>query len=219
ALLPHPAITLAQPASVRSTPPRSYNWSGVYLGGDGGFGWETAKGKLTDAASNPLAYDYRVNGPVAGLFAGGNYQFKKIVLGAEGDWQWSNLIGNNQTLAPLGAAGAFPAGPFVISSTVKDYASVRGRLGLAFDRFLAFGTAGWAWGNPLTSYALVGSAPFVNQGGRGTGRTSGVRGDYAATESVFARIEYRYASLETAGFVSVSTNSAAAANRGPINDL
>jgi hypothetical protein len=30
--------------------PFAYDWSGLYLGGDGGFGWETAKGTLTDAA-------------------------------------------------------------------------------------------------------------------------------------------------------------------------
>ena len=160
-----------------------------------------------------------MSGPLAGLFVGGNYQLNRVVLGAEGDWQWSNLIGNNQTLAPLGAAGAFPAGPFTISTTVKDYASVRGRLGLAFDRFLAFGTAGWAWGNPSTAYALVGAAPFVNQGGRATGWTAGVGVDYAITESVFARIEYHYTNLATAGFVSAATNSADPANRVPVNDL
>jgi hypothetical protein len=52
---------------------------------------------VTDAAGAPLTpYNYRVNGPLAGLFVGGNYQLNKIVLGVEGDWQWSNLIGNSQ---------------------------------------------------------------------------------------------------------------------------
>jgi opacity protein-like surface antigen len=102
---------------------------------------------------------------------------------------------------------------------VKDYASLRGRLGVAFNRFLAFGTVGWAWGNPLMSYALVGEAPFVNQGGRATGWTAGVGVDYAVTESVFARFEYRYTGLTTAGFVSPATNSAEASIQVPINDL
>ena len=198
----------------------AYEWTGFYLGGDGGFGWETASGTLTDALGAPLmSYTYRVNGPVAGLFVGGNYQLGRVVLGVEGDWQFSNLIGNNQTQAPLGAAGVFPTGPFTISTTVKDYASMRGRLGFAFGRFQAFGTAGWAWGNPLTSYALLGGAPFVNQGGRSTGWTAGVGVDYAVTESVIARIEYRHTDLATAGFVSPSTDAAPAANRAPINDL
>ena len=92
-------------------------------------------------------------------------------------------------------------------------------LGFAFDRFLAFGTAGWAWGNPSIAYALVGAAPFVNQGGRAMGWTAGVGVDYAITESVFARIEYRYTNLATAGFVSAATNSADPAIRVPVNDL
>jgi outer membrane immunogenic protein len=71
----------------------------------------------------------------------------------------------------------------------------------------------------LTSYALVGGAPFVNQDGSSTGWTAGVGVDYAVSDSVIARIEYRYTNLATAGFMSVATNSAEAPNRLPINDL
>jgi hypothetical protein len=35
----------------------------------------------------------------------------------------------------------------------------------------------------------------------------------------FGRIEYRYTSLATTGFVSIATNAAEALNRVPINDL
>jgi outer membrane immunogenic protein len=174
----------------------------------------------TKQGANPLApYSYRVNGPVAVLFPRGNYQISKILLGVEGDWLWSNLIGNNQTLAPLGAVGVFPGGPFTISMMVKDYAAIRGQLGFSFDRFLPFATAGWAWGNPSTSYAVTGAAPFVNQGGNSTGWTAGVGVDYAFTDSIFGRIEYRYTSLSTSGFVSTATNSAAGPNRLAISDV
>jgi outer membrane immunogenic protein len=218
---PYPAGAASLALASKSPPARTvYDWSGLYLGTDGGFGRETAQGTLTDVAGTRLAtYNYRVAGPLAGLFVGGNYQLNRIVLGAEGDWQWSNLTGNNQTLAPLGAAGAFPAGPFTISTTVKDYASIRGRMGFAFDRFLAFGTAGWAWGNPSSSYALVGGAPFVNQGGGSAGWTAGAGLDYAFTDAVFGRLEYRYTSLATAGFVNVASNSADRPNHVPISDL
>ena len=102
--------------------PHTYNWSGFYLGGDGGYGWETSQGTLTTAAGVPLVpYSYNVTGPFAGVFLGGNYQFNQFVAGVEGDWQRSNLTGNDQTLASLGAAGSFPGGPFTISTTVKDY--------------------------------------------------------------------------------------------------
>jgi opacity protein-like surface antigen/outer membrane receptor protein involved in Fe transport len=205
----------------KSPPARyGYDWTGIYVGAEGGRGWTTPKGTLLDATGNPVApYSYRANGPVAGLFAGGNYQMNNVMLGVEGDWQWSNLIGNNQTLAPLGAAGAFPGGPFTISTTVKDYAAVRGRLGYAFDRFLVFGTGGWAWGNPVTSYALTGAAPFAESAGSSTGWTAGLGVEYAFTNGLFGRIEYRYTNLETSGFVSAATNSAAGPGRLPISDL
>ena len=218
-LAPYPALS---PALVYKSPPgrHTYDWAGIYFGADGGFGWTTFNGTLLDAIGTPLTpFSYRVNGPVAGLFVGGNYQINKVVLGIEGDWQWSNLLGNNQILAPLGASGTFPSGRFLVSTTVKDYASVRGRLGLAFDRFLVFGTGGWAWGNPLTSYALVGAAPFFNNSGSSTGWTAGLGVDYAFTDSVVGRIEYRYTSLETLGFVSTATNTAAASDRLAISDL
>ena len=220
--VPYPGSARCTAALVYKSPPASYPyaWTGFYLGANGGYGWTTLTGALTSATGFALTpYRYGVNGPLAGLFVGGNYQFNKFVVGVEGDWQWSNLIGNSQTLAPLGAAGTFPGGPFTIPTTVKDYASIRGRLGIAFDRFLVFGTGGWVWGNPSTSYALTGAAPFVSNGGNSAGWTVGAGVDYAFTDSVFGRIEYRYTNLGTSGFVSVATNSADADNRVPISDL
>ena len=52
-----------------------------------------------------------------------------------------------------------------------------------------------------------------------TGWTAGLGVDYAFTDSVVGRIEYRYTSLETSGFVSTATNTAAASDRLPISDL
>jgi opacity protein-like surface antigen/outer membrane receptor protein involved in Fe transport len=210
------------PALIYKSPPafHAYSWTGFYVGSDGGYGSATAKGALMDTTGVLLApYSYHVNGPLAGLFIGDNYQLDKFVIGAEGDWQWSNLIGNNQTLAPLGTMGVFPGGPFTISTTVKDYASIRGRLGLAFDRFLVFGTGGWAWGNPSTAYALTGTAPFVTHSGNASGWTAGAGVEYAFIGNVFGRIEYRYTNLGTPSFLSVAANSADGANRVPINDL
>ena len=172
---PYPAAPL--PALVYKSPPAqcAYDWTGIYFGADGGFGWTMPKGTLLDGTGSPLApYSYRVDGPVAGLFVGGNYQMNKIALGVEGDWQWSNLTGNSQMHEPLFTVGTFPGGPFTISTAIKDYAAVRGRLGLALDRFLVFGTGGWVWGNPLTSHALTDAPPFVNNGGNSMGWTAGV---------------------------------------------
>jgi opacity protein-like surface antigen len=218
------ATNLARKAPVLvKAPPAAHanNWTGFYVGGDGGYGWGRSNGILATAAGVPLTpYGYGFEGPTSGGFVGGNYQFNRIVVGAEGDWQWSNLTGNSQqsssfTLPP----GTFPGGPFAMSTTLKDYASIRGRLGYAFDRFLFFGTAGWAWGKPSTAYALTGSPPFFFNQGTSQGWTAGAGVDYAITDDVFARLEYRYTNLTTPSFVDVAWNSADGANKVPISDF
>jgi outer membrane immunogenic protein len=197
-----------------------YNWTGFYFGADGGFAWQRATGTLTTASSAVLTpYGYSGAGPFAGSFVGGNYQFNRFVLGVEGDWQWSNLTGSNQTLAPLGATGALPSGPFTVSTTTKDYGSIRGRLGVAFDRFLVFGTGGWATGNPSTAFALTGAVPFVTTGGKSNGWAAGGGVEYAITDAILGRIEYRYTDLQASGFVNVPANIADGGTRAPISDF
>ena len=197
-----------------------YRWTGVYVGADGGFGWQRSSGTLTTAADPVLtSYDYRVTGPFAGGFVGGNYQVNWVVLGVEADWQWSNLTGNSQSLAPIGASGEMPAGPFTVSTTTRDYGSIRGRLGAAFDRFLVFGTGGWATGNPSTAFALVGAAPFATTGANPNGWTVGGGVECALTDTILTRVEYRYTNLEASGFGDAVTNSSNAGTRAPVNDL
>jgi hypothetical protein len=89
-----PATALVYKAPRASS---AYDWTGIYIGADGGYSWDTSSGTLTTAEGVPLApYSYGVEGPLAGAFIGGNYQFNRFVVGVEGDWQWSNLTGNSE---------------------------------------------------------------------------------------------------------------------------
>jgi outer membrane immunogenic protein len=205
---PAPVYTKAPP------PPTTYSWTGFYVGGDAGYGWANSNGTLTTAAGAPLApYSYDVNGPIAGGFIGGNYQINQFVLGLEGDWQWSNLTGNGGSIASVGAGG-----PFAISTTVNNYGSIRGRLGVAFDRFLVFGTGGWALGNFSTSY-VSGVAPLGSVGGSSAnGWTVGGGVEYAFTDNLLGRVEYRYTDLGTVSGTP-SVGFAEAGNNLTINDI
>jgi opacity protein-like surface antigen len=90
-----------------------YDWTGFYFGADGGFAWQRSSGTLTTASGAVLTpYGYTGTGPFAGPFFGSNYQFNRFMLGVEGDWQWSNLTGNNQVLVALGSTGSLPSGSF-----------------------------------------------------------------------------------------------------------
>ena len=154
-----------------------------------------------------------MNGPIAGGFVGGNYQIGQLVFGGEADWQWANLTGNSGAVAGAG-------GPFTMSTTVKSYGSARGRLGFAVDHWLFFGTAGWAWGSWSTSYANTGFAPFfTNSASSHTGWTAGAGLEYAFTNYLLGRVEYRYTNLGTVTYADPPSNSSDLGNKVTINDI
>jgi outer membrane immunogenic protein len=95
-----------------------FNWTGFYVGLNGGYGWGTGAGVSTSGfvGGGQLGFNYQLNGG--------------LVLGAETDIALSGMDGT--------AAG-------VTFST--DYlGSVRARLGYAVDRVMLYGTGGLAYG-------------------------------------------------------------------------
>jgi outer membrane immunogenic protein len=109
---------------------QAYNWTGFYLGLNGGGGWGDSHWQGIGRAD--------LSGGMVGGTAGYNWQFGQAVLGLEGDMDWSHLSGtNNSALCPGG------------SCTTSDswLSTVRGRVGYAFDRFLPYVTGGLATGD------------------------------------------------------------------------
>lgn len=107
--------------------PAAANWSGVYVGLHGGYGWADADACLEDGPCIELDSD--ANGAVLGGQVGANFQFNSFVLGAEADASWSGISADDDD----GDDG----------EGVYDYlASARLRAGVAVDRFLAYGTGG-----------------------------------------------------------------------------
>jgi len=93
----------------------SYNWSGFYLGIQGGYSWNQAKYQ---------GLEQRLNGGSLGAHAGYNFQTGNIVYGIENDFNYNLEKGNEANL--------------------QWDASGRGRVGYAWDRTLFFTTAGIA---------------------------------------------------------------------------
>jgi outer membrane immunogenic protein len=115
-------MPLKAPAPVA---PAIFSWNGFYLGGHLGYG----STGFASTISQPALGTHRGTGAVGGLQLGYNIQNGNIVWGLEGD---------------LSAAG--------LSTNISDQsfrtntlASVRGRLGIAFDRILVYGTGGWGF--------------------------------------------------------------------------
>jgi outer membrane immunogenic protein len=191
-----------------------YSWTGFYIGADIGYGWGRSTGTLTNAlGAFPVPYSLDPSGVLGGGFVGFNYQVSNVVFGVEADWQASDLNQGGNFLL-----GGVPT--YNIRTKVQDYGSVRGRLGLAFDRWMVFGTGGWAWGSWDTSYSFIGTPPFVTSSVSAHGGwTAGAGVEYAFADNWLGRVEYRYTDLGRASFVSLLTNSAEVGNRVTINDV
>jgi outer membrane immunogenic protein len=141
------------PVKVKAPPPAPvyYNWTGFYLGVNLGGAWARQSGTLF-VGSDPVAIiDRRMNGVIGGGQIGYNWQFAPwfgwgngTVLGLEADIDGSSQKSdwNFSVIDPI-------AGPASGSGTdrIQWFGTVRGRAGIAFDRWLPYVTGGWAYGH------------------------------------------------------------------------
>jgi outer membrane immunogenic protein len=119
--------------------PVVYNWSGCYLGGEGGWSMGRSQeiGALAPFVGVPVNNGFDMNGALAGFTFGCNLQYQNYVFGLEDDVYWTNLHGRTGDVAPFNVAAT--------NETRLDWANtVRPRIGYAFDRFMIYGTAGVA---------------------------------------------------------------------------
>jgi opacity protein-like surface antigen/outer membrane receptor protein involved in Fe transport len=159
----------AAPASGR------YNWSGFYVGLNAGgvFGPTAATVSGGGSAS--------VNEPgfIGGAQIGANYQTGPVVWGIEADYDAST---QNQSLPSGVLSGSMSQMPWL--------ATLRGRLGVAFDRYLIYGTAGGAAGE-LRSNIAIPAGTTSSTVTYGTW-TAGTGVEYGITDNLSARVEYLY---------------------------
>ena len=155
------------------------SWTGFYVGAELGYGWGTSPAPYGFTPGGP--YDFQQNGPdqkgfVGGGFVGYNYQIGQFVIGAEGDFQYSDIHGDDNR-----------SGGDVNGLDANWQASARLRLGYAVDRFLPYITGGVAFLN-TDATAPFSSSDTLNL----TGWTIGAGLEYAFTDNIIGRIEYRY---------------------------
>jgi outer membrane immunogenic protein len=123
-----------------------YNWTGLYVGGNVGFGW----GKESDdygLDGLPIGSDSSVfSGIIGGFQAGYNLQSGNWVLGLETDIQGSGQMGSHTSTLGCGAA---PCG--LLTQTFTDklpwFGTLRARVGFTpANGWLLYSTGGLAYG-------------------------------------------------------------------------
>lgn len=163
--------------AVKAPPPQpsplpASSWTGFYIGGNAGYGWNDPTVSVT--ANDPVALDntcddlsvpggtcipptaFNIHGALGGLQAGYNWQVNQTwLLGVETDFDWSHIrgTGSSNFLLGTGSSSSFQA-----SENVKWFGTVRARIGfLPLNNVLLYATGGLAYGR-VDAPAVISSA-------------------------------------------------------------
>jgi outer membrane immunogenic protein len=162
------------PAPIFAPP---YNWSGFYVGGNGGYAWGKAE---LDSSTGSSSTD-NTTGWMFGATVGYNQQMGQWVFGFEGDFDYTLIKGNPTNVIGTSCTGG--------GCEVKNvfFGTARGRLGYAMDRFLPYITGGGAIGSlkiSSPSGASETNTPF--------GWTVGAGVEYGLEGNWSVKVDYLY---------------------------
>jgi outer membrane immunogenic protein len=170
-------------------PPPAPTWSGLYLGGHVGYGEAEFRGGSLDfsptSSDDVPLQDLTAKGALVGLHAGYNWQVGMVVVGVEGDV--SATPGWNARRCRPADTCAVTDGH--VYGQLDALASIRGRLGIAFDRALIYATAGVAWARKRTE---VGATYISEHLGSKTGGVYGGGIEWKYNPGLSLRLEGLY---------------------------
>jgi outer membrane immunogenic protein len=179
------AADLAYKAPVAAPVP--FSWTGFYLGAN--VGGASARSTISDTSDFPWfgnPVDANKTGVIGGLQAGINWQINSLVLGVEGDISFASVNRSVDFTTLFTTPGLY-------SSNLKNLGTVRGRIGLAFDRLLVYGTGGAAFANIDNAFRDLDADFGASPSSRVTGWVAGGGVEYAITDHWTARAEYLHA--------------------------
>lgn len=155
---------LSAPAMAQSSAPI---WTGLYVGGHGGYAWSDVDYPGQNPYVAPPAPCSNAFGPgehcgpprasLEGGLLGGqigyNLQLGQIVVGIEADYSFGKL------------SESVRDGNYLVQDhEISGLGSVRGRLGYAFGNFLPYVTGGWGWANASLGQSCPGDPAAVVAG-------------------------------------------------------
>jgi outer membrane immunogenic protein len=174
------------PAAYVPTVVPQYNWGGVYFGLNGGYGF--GQSEFESTATNASSGSFSTDGGLFGVTAGANFQASSLVVGIEGDVDWTDIKGNQTSTTFCGG------GTSCTLQTENDWlGTIRARVGYAWDRVLFYGTGGGAFGNIKPLVSMPGFALSTNN--TEFGWTAGAGVEVALAENWTVRLEYLFVDL------------------------
>ncbi len=173
------------------------NWSGFYIGAMGGY------------AAQSSSDDLGIKGGFAGGTVGYNWQFGTIVAGIEADGAWADVSASATETAVINGVSLSASE----TDKINALATVRGRIGAAFDQVLLYGTGGLALANEkgsatvlaATSAAALGVAVSDTQ--TRTGWTAGAGVEWMFLPHWSLKAEYLYRSFSSVTVLGAPTGT------------
>jgi outer membrane immunogenic protein len=192
------AADMSMPFKAPPMAPQASNWSGFYIGVNGGAGWGTAAssidlsglaaalgGGTTGITGTLPVGSHELNGFLGGGQIGYNWEFGNFVFGIEGDGDWANVQGTAPCIEILSC-----------SSNVKWTADATARLGvLPLSNMLVYVKGGAAWAGVdynLSASSITGASISGSMSTTKTGALLGLGTEYLFAPHWSAKIEYDY---------------------------
>ena len=198
------AADLDVPPPIDNLRPATFDWSGPYVGVfgaavavDGTFDGTCTFGGVacvvvppdvavyTDIEHSGIGYAY-------GILGGWNYQMDSFVMGIEGDWAFGGTVATNDE-ATIDTEMSF-----------NNIATLRARVGMAFDNTLLYFTGGFAVVEEEFG-AVILSPQSDSQWVFGWAAGGGL--EHAFSQNLSGRLEYLHVSLPDADFTMTDGNT------------
>jgi outer membrane immunogenic protein len=202
-LIAAPAFAADMPIkALPPVPPPAWTWTGFYLGLNAGWGWDAKVDNLlitTDPALGgypATAAGTNPTGPFAGVDVGYNWQVANfLVFGFEADFEGSNIQNGfqNRVIDVFGDQ-------LSAEQALNAFSTIRGRLGLAYNNFLVYGTGGLAYGDVHNRVVDVLTVPptgtvNISQDAWQSGYAVGGGVEYMVAPHASLKVEYQYIKL------------------------
>lgn len=195
------------------SPLSAYEWSGFYVGLNGGYAWGNGDQDITVDALGFLVPPSAQVGISGGLLTGSlgaNYQMDEFVVGVEGELGWANISGMT-----------IQSGDDGYRTSVDWLGNLRGRLGYAVDSFMVYGTGGVAVAGIGIENGDVDGTAFDPVTGTATtsltgfGYVVGAGVEVAVMDNVSVKAEYNYYDFGTMAFTA-PTSTAVGTEEGTV---
>ena len=193
------------PAQSYKSPPvvaQVYNWTGVYVGVNGGYGWGT-QDPLILFSNRFDRTSFDISGGMIGGTVGAQIQQGYVVLGLEGDLDWANIKGSgisNPSILGIGQGITLNT-----TTNVSAVGTARLRAGVALDNLLLYVTGGVAFERSSANGTSIAGAPCGTLGvfpscsasSLRPGLAAGLGFEYGFAHNWSVKLEYLY--VETMG--------------------